>query len=106
MVYNSSPEQPVLDDFPSGTWTNALETRVQNQRLTYTVKGNPLKWKLNPNPNLPFVEALTQKWRYEVHADVSIDGHWAAHREFRHPALRSWLIGDLWEDTFQTSRKL
>jgi hypothetical protein len=69
----------------------AFKTNTRHY-LTYTMKGNPLKWTMNPNPNLPFVEALTQKWRYEVHADVSIDGHWAAHREFRHPALRSWLI--------------
>jgi hypothetical protein len=51
---------------------------------------------------LPHVQAFTQKWRYEVHADVSIDDRWVAHREFRHRGLSDWLIGELWEDTFQT----
>ena len=67
-----------------------------------TMTSNPLKWTLNPNPNLPFVEAFTLKWRYEVHADVSIDGHWVAHREFTHRDLSDRLIGELLEDTFCT----
>jgi hypothetical protein len=66
------------------------------------MKSNQLQWKLNHNPNLPFVEAFTLKWRYEVHSDLSIDGHWVAHREFIHRDLSDRLIGELWEDTFCT----
>jgi len=66
------------------------------------MKSNQLQWKLNPNPYDPRVEAFTEKWRYEVHESISIEDRWATHREFRHPGLNGWLIGELLEDAFYT----
>jgi hypothetical protein len=64
------------------------------------MKGNPLKWKLNPSPHFPHVEALTEKWRYRVHSDIHVDDHWVAWREFRHRGLSDCCVGELLEDTF------
>jgi hypothetical protein len=65
-----------------------------------------LRWELRTNASvsgagdlLVWVEAKTEKWRYDVHPDWEIDGYWVAWRQIH---FGHYDLGELWDDELDT----
>jgi hypothetical protein len=66
-----------------------------------------LRWELRTNAPGPgdlmvWVEAKTEKWRYDVHPDSEIEGRWVAWRQLHSELSAYYDLGELWDDELDT----
>jgi hypothetical protein len=72
---------------------------LMNEHLRWELRTNG--WVQGEGDLLAWVEAETEKWRYEVHPDWNIEGRWVAWRQFR-SELSDYDLGELWDDELDT----
>jgi hypothetical protein len=75
-----------------------LERRnAARSRFKSKIRMNLLQWELRSNgADYYWVEAVTEKWKYQVQLDLSFDDRWVTHREF----------ADIWTEWHAARRTL